>query len=179
MNGQDFRNAIIDAVKYLAAYEKDVCTFSKPIEIECGMNGDKRKVIPTISFTEVSEDYDCMSNVYNGTASEYEMPGKLSTTNIDITMAPVNPPVNNRDRICNTCDKEDVCMYKADLAKAAKEITQISERKNVFIDTDIRCKKWSGKIEYPLCTELYDDMIPRCILLKDRKYCTGELCREE
>ena len=37
-------------------------------------------------------------------------------------------------------------MYKGELAQAAKEITQISERKNVFIDTDIRCKKWSGKV---------------------------------
>ena len=38
------------------------------------------------------------------------------------------------------------CMYKGELAQAAKEITQISERVNVFIDTDIRCKKWSGKV---------------------------------
>lgn len=53
---------------------------------------------------------------------------------------------SNGDRICNTCNKEDVCMNKAELAQAAKEITQISERVNVFIDTDIRCKKWSGKV---------------------------------
>lgn len=117
-----------------------------------------------------------MSNIYNGTASEYEMPGKLPTTNCDIPIPPVKTSVNNGDRICNTCDKEDVCMYKGELAKAAKEITQISERVNVFIDTNIRCKKWSGKIEYPLCTQLYDDMIPRCIFLRDMKYCTGELC---
>ena len=38
------------------------------------------------------------------------------------------------------------CMYKGELAQAAKEITEISERVNVFIDTDIRCKKWSGKV---------------------------------
>lgn len=37
-------------------------------------------------------------------------------------------------------------MYKAELTQAAKEITQISERENLFIDTDIRCKKWSGQI---------------------------------
>ena len=36
-------------------------------------------------------------------------------------------------------------MYKDELEQASKEITQISERVNVFIDTDIRCKKWSGK----------------------------------
>ena len=50
------------------------------------------------------------------------------------------------NRICDTCNKEDVCMYKGELAQAAKEITQISERVNVFIDTDIRYKKWSGKV---------------------------------
>ncbi len=50
------------------------------------------------------------------------------------------------DRICSTCNKKDVCKYKEDLAKAAKEITQISERKNLFIDVDIKCKKWSGTI---------------------------------
>ena len=37
-------------------------------------------------------------------------------------------------------------MYKGELAQAAKEIIQISERVNVFIDTDIHCKKWSGKV---------------------------------
>lgn len=58
MDGQDFRNAIIDAVKYLSAYGKDVCTFSKPIEVEWGMNGEKRKVVPTIYFTTVFEEDD-------------------------------------------------------------------------------------------------------------------------
>lgn len=65
---------------------------------------------------------------------------------IDDVMPSVKPPASNSNRICNTCNKEDVCMYKSELAQAAKEITQILERKNVFIDTDIRCKKWSGKV---------------------------------
>ena len=69
---------------------------------------------------------------------------ELNFTNVP--MPNVTPPPNNGDKICNTCGKEDVCMYKAELAQAAKEITQISERINVFIDTDIRCKKWSGKV---------------------------------
>ena len=44
------------------------------------------------------------------------------------------------------------CYYEANKekieqeAKATKEIIQISERVNVFIDTNIRCKKWSGKV---------------------------------
>ena len=96
-----------------------------------------------------------MSNVINGVASEYKMSrepkfyhddGKLPRTNCDIPMPNVKPTASNGDRICDTCNKEDVCMYKGELAQAAKEITQISERVNVFIDTDIRCKKWSGKV---------------------------------
>lgn len=92
-------------------------------------------------------------NVINGVVSEYKMPrepefytydSKLPRTNCDIPMPNVNPPANNGNRICDTCIKEDVCIYKGELAKAAKDITQISERVNVFIDTDIRCKKWSG-----------------------------------
>ena len=94
-----------------------------------------------------------MSDVINGVASEYEMPrepkfylddSKLPRTNCNISMP--NVKLTNGDRICDTCNKEDVCMYKSELAQAAKEITQISERVNVFIDTDIRCKKWSGKV---------------------------------
>lgn len=53
---------------------------------------------------------------------------------------------DSRDRICNTCKKEDVCMYKGELAQAAKDITEISKRVNVFIKTEIECKKWLGQI---------------------------------
>lgn len=28
----------------------------------------------------------------------------------------IKPPATNGDRICNTCTKEDVCMYKGELA---------------------------------------------------------------
>ena len=76
----------------------------------------------------------------------YSENSKLPKTNCNISMLNVKPPASNGDRICDTCNKEDVCMYKGELAQAAKEITQISERVNVFIDTDIRCKKWSGKV---------------------------------
>ena len=53
---------------------------------------------------------------------------------------------NSNNRICDTCSKEDVCMYKEELAKAVKDIMQISDRVNVFIDTDVKCKKWLGKV---------------------------------
>ena len=35
-------------------------------------------------------------------------------------MPNVKPLASNGDRICNTCNKEDVCMYKGELAQAAK-----------------------------------------------------------
>ena len=96
-----------------------------------------------------------MGDIINGVASEYEMPrepkfypdnSNWPRTNCNIPMPSVKSLASNGDRICNTCNKEDVCMYKGELAQAAKDITQISERVNVFIDTDIRCKKWSGKV---------------------------------
>ena len=98
-----------------------------------------------------------MSDVINGVASEYEMSrepkfynddSKLPKTNCNISMPNVKPPIGNRDRICDTCIKADVCMYKGELAQAANEIARISERVNVFINTDIRCKNWSSKTNY-------------------------------
>ena len=50
------------------------------------------------------------------------------------------------NRICDTCCKDDVCMYKEELVKAVKDIMLISDRVNVFIDTDVKCKKWLGKV---------------------------------
>ena len=61
-------------------------------------------------------------------------------------MPNVKSPASNGDRICDTCIKADVCTYKDELAQAYNEIARISERANVFIDTGIRCKKWSGKV---------------------------------
>ena len=96
-----------------------------------------------------------MSDVINGVASEYEMPrepkfyhanSKLPRTNCNIPMPNVKPPANNGDRICDTCIKADVCMLSSDLHNAVDNIKEISKRTGVFIDTDIRCKKWSGKV---------------------------------
>ena len=53
---------------------------------------------------------------------------------------------NINNRICDTCSKEDVCMYKEELAKAVKDIMQIVDRTNVFVDADVKCKKWLGKV---------------------------------
>lgn len=87
------------------------------------------------------------SKIFNGVASEFEMP-KSQPLNLGgkRPMLSKKRPKGNGDRICDTCNKEDACMYKGDLAQVSKEIAQISERVNVFIDIDIRCKKWSGKV---------------------------------
>ena len=92
-----------------------------------------------------------MGDVINGVTSEYEMPREPKFYSDDsklpnIPIYNVKELKNNGDRICDTCNKEDVWMYKGELAQAVKEIAQISERVNVFIDTDIRCKKWSVKV---------------------------------
>ena len=49
------------------------------------------------------------------------------------------------DRLCGTCNKADVCMYKGEVAQAAKEITQIAEQGKLKLETDIRCPKWYGE----------------------------------
>ena len=41
---------------------------------------------------------------------------------------------------------EEIDKIAGTLSKAAKDIAEISDRKNVFIDTDIKCKKWSGVV---------------------------------
>lgn len=95
--------------------------------------------------TGMNEYLDYLEQNYIGD-KKMSLTSNLLKTNCNIPMPNVKPSASNGDRICNTCNKEDVCMYKAELAQAAKEITQISERKNVFIDTDIKCKKWSGVV---------------------------------
>ena len=37
-------------------------------------------------------------------------------------------------------------MYKEELSKAVKDIMKISDRINVFIDVNVKCKKWLGKV---------------------------------
>lgn len=52
----------------------------------------------------------------------------------------------DNNRICNSCKKNDVCMYKSELERAVTDINQVSERTNVFINTNIMCKHWLGEI---------------------------------
>lgn len=116
--------------------------------------------------------------ISNEVASECGIP-ELPKSNCEIPMPFVDQsPINNENRICKTCNKEDVCMYKRNFAQAVKEITRISERVNQFIDTDIRCKKWSGKNidfgQYPLCEIVKMGANPGCGHLINNKYCNDK-----
>ena len=96
-----------------------------------------------------------MSDVINGVASEYEMPrepkfypddSKLPRTNCNIPMPSVKPPASNGDRICDTCNKEDVCMYKDECTKVVSDIQDILDIAPHLVVADVKCKKWSGKV---------------------------------
>lgn len=92
----------------------------------------------------MSSSSECYERMLAGDEFYNEPPSRLPKTNCNIPMPKVKQPASNR--ICDTCNKEDVCMYKEELAKAVKDITEISDRVNVFIDTDIKCKKWAGNV---------------------------------
>ncbi len=66
----------------------------------------------------------------------------LPKTNCNVPMPKIN---GTEERICENCNKEDVCMYKEECIKAINDILDIESRKNVFLRTHINCKKWSGK----------------------------------
>ena len=67
---------------------------------------------------------------------------KLPRTNCRI---PMQKTKEFGEKICENCDKEDVCMHKEECMKAVKDILDIEDRTNVFIKTHIDCKKWSAK----------------------------------
>ena len=92
-----------------------------------------------------------MSSIINGVASEYDMQ-KVSRTyesnsKLPQTSCRVPMPKTKEfgEKNCENCDKEDVCMYKEECMKAVKDILDIESRTNVFIRTNINCKKWSKK----------------------------------
>lgn len=88
-----------------------------------------------------------MSSIINGVASEYDMQkvSRIYESNSKLSQTDCNIPKNTGERICENCDKEDVCMYKEECMKAVKDILDIESRTNVFIKTHIDCKKWSKK----------------------------------
>lgn len=63
------------------------------------------------------------------------------------SMPNINSPKFTNNRICGTCEKADVCMYREDTISTYKEIKEKEENKaNVFIETSVTCKKWLGTI---------------------------------
>lgn len=46
------------------------------------------------------------------------------------------------NKLCDNCIKADVCKFKEEYMKAVKDIQAITERKNVFIKTNVSCEKW-------------------------------------
>ena len=67
---------------------------------------------------------------------------KLPQTSCDIPRPKIE---SKREKICENCTKEDVCKYKEECMRAVKDILDIEDRSNVFIKTEIRCKRWDGK----------------------------------
>ena len=59
-DAQDFREAIIGIVNYMAFFNKEVCTLSEPIEVEWGLEGTsnyegKKMILPTIALADRTE----------------------------------------------------------------------------------------------------------------------------
>ena len=59
-DANDFREAVIGIVNYMAFARKEVITFTEPVEVEWGLQGTashegKRMVLPTIALTDRTE----------------------------------------------------------------------------------------------------------------------------
>lgn len=59
-DANDFREAIIGIVNYMAFARKEVCTFKEPIEVGWGLKGANgyggtRMVLPTIALADMTE----------------------------------------------------------------------------------------------------------------------------
>lgn len=56
------------------------------------------------------------------------------------------------NKSCDTCRKEDVCMFKDATRKATNDIKDIAGRVNVFLKPNLVCGKWSGNVVSPRTT---------------------------
>ena len=69
----------------------------------------------------------------------------LNNDHIIFSISPEDKNISNSEnKVCDTCIKEDVCLYKNECKAAVDAINDISSKKNVFIDTAIKCKKWNS-----------------------------------
>lgn len=96
--------------------------------VEGGVNDIVNRVVSECNIQKVSKTYESHS--------------KLPQTSYDVLMPKIK---DTKEKICENCDKEDVCKYKEECTKAVKDILDIESRTNVFINTKINCKKWSKK----------------------------------
>jgi len=47
-------------------------------------------------------------------------------------------------KLCDTCNKSDVCMYKKDVATIVHGIKELTKYNENLIDTSSNCKKWGA-----------------------------------
>ena len=50
--------------------------------------------------------------------------------------------MDNGSKMCNTCCKEDVCIYKGELAQFTKEVSQLEQKLPISVFTIIKCDKY-------------------------------------
>jgi arsenate reductase-like glutaredoxin family protein len=51
----------------------------------------------------------------------------------------------NNDRLCDTCNHRDVCMYKNHISPEVETIKKMNKDSDELIQIDIRCTKWSAQ----------------------------------
>ena len=77
---------------------------------------------------------------------------KDTTSAIGLPQTKATPPIpqveTTKDSICCNCIKNDVCNIQDNLTEAMSDINYIKDRVNVFIDINIKCKKFAKKEKY-------------------------------
>ncbi|MEY8515352.1 hypothetical protein AALC25_00220 [Lachnospiraceae bacterium 29-84] len=49
-----------------------------------------------------------------------------------------------KNKLCDSCTKEDVCKYKEQVTQAGRDIMAIAGMKNKLLKLKMDCEKWSG-----------------------------------
>ena len=86
-----------------------------------------------------------MENINNSVASGYEIPREPKF--YEYQPMPLIRHIDNKsNKVCDTCCKADVCMYKGETAKAFMDIKDITDRVNVFVNVNIQCKNYAEQV---------------------------------
>jgi hypothetical protein len=81
---------------------------------------------------------DHWDNYYDDVVNVVKLPQQKTIPNM--------PPVKQlRDEACEDCAKADVCSIQEEFMRAYKDILEIEGRTNVFINTNVKCKKFLRK----------------------------------